>query len=251
MRLLHLGSIDMKMKSLLFLAFLGFFVGPLVAADAAKKPWKNSTELSVVSSNGNTKAQSTSGKNTFLYDWTKTTLEVIGGGMGARSKGETIAERYFASEKVSYKLSDRNYAFEKFGWDKDRFAGIRNRYDSGVGLGREVLKSAKSLLIAELGGGYIKEERLVGKDASFAVGRAYSKYTRTLSATANFSQDAEYIHNFENPDDFRTKTETALTAAINTAMSLKVSYVWKHVGQPPVGFTRNDTITTVSLVATY
>lgn len=223
----------------------------LRAEDAPKKPWKNATELSVVSANGNTKSESTSGKNTFTYDWTKTTLELIGGGLGARSDGHTIAERYFASEKVSYKVTDRNYVFEKFAWDKDRFSGIRNRYDAGLGVGREIMKDAFNLLIGEVGGGFIQEERIGEDDEEFAVGRSYAKYVRTLSATSNFSQDAEYVHNFEDPDDFRVKTETAVTAAINTAMSLKLSYVWKHVGVPPAGFGRNDTITTVALVATY
>ena len=131
----------MKLKAMLLVSSIAMFSGALVWAEAPKKPWKNSTELSVVSSNGNTKSESTSGKNTFVYDWSKSSLELIGGGMGARNQGVTTAERYFASEKFSYKLSDRNYAFEKFGWDKDRFSGIRNRYDSGLGLGRELIKN--------------------------------------------------------------------------------------------------------------
>lgn len=227
-------------------------VSVVVAEDAPKKPWKNQTELSAVSANGNTKSQSGSAKNVFTYEWSsKTTLELMGSAMGASSKGQTIAEKYSASEKLSQKLSDRNYAYQKFAWDKDRFAGIRNRYDNGLGLGRELIKSDVNLLIAETGVGYIQESRINDNDEDFATGRAYSKYVRTLSATSNFSQDAEYIHNFENRRDYRVNTETAITAAINTAMSLKVSYVWKHVGEPPAGFSRNDTITTVALVATY
>jgi len=65
----------------------------------------------------------------------------IGGALGSNSQGTTTAEQYFASEKVSYKLTDRNYTFEKFAWNKDRFAGIRNRYDSTVGVGRELVKN--------------------------------------------------------------------------------------------------------------
>jgi hypothetical protein len=32
---------------------------------------------------------------------------------------------------------------------------------------------------------------------------------------------------------------------------MKTSFIWKHVGQPPAGFLRNDTVTTVALVASY
>ncbi|MCG3205354.1 MAG: hypothetical protein KCHDKBKB_02074 [Elusimicrobia bacterium] len=233
-------------------SIIGLSSMAVFSAEPAKKPWKNALELSVVSSNGNSKSQSASGKDTFLYEWTKSSLELIAGGMKAEDDQGTIAERYNVSEKFSYKLSDRNYAFEKFAWDKDRFAGYQGRFDAGLGLGRELIKNDKNLLIGELGGGYLKEDRIHNeKDLSFATGRAYSKYTRTLSPTSNFSQDAEYIHDMEDPDNFRVNTETAVTAAINTSMALKVSYVWKHVGEPPTGFHRNDTITTVALVTNF
>jgi putative salt-induced outer membrane protein YdiY len=242
----------MSFKKLLLIAPFILSAGFVRAADAIPdKPWKNVTEASLVSTNGNSRTSSTSGKNTFTYGWPNPTLELVAGGLGSKSNGVNTAEQYFASEKVSYKVTDRNYVFEKYQWDKDRFAGIRNRHDMGAGLGRELMKTAKDLIIGELGGGYVSEERINQKTNGFASGRAYGKYTRTISETASFSQDAEYLHNFENGDDFRVKTETSLLAALSAHLSLKVSYVWKHVGVPPAGFGRNDTTTTVGLVATY
>jgi putative salt-induced outer membrane protein YdiY len=240
-------------KTSLFFLCLALGSAAVRAEDAAasQKPWKNVTEASLVSANGNSKASTTSGKNTFTYNWTKTMLELIGGGLGSKSKGETTAEKYFASEKLSYKLTDRVYTFEKYGWDKDRFAGIRNRHDIQGGLGRELIKAPKDLLIGELGGGYVSEERINTKTNTFGSGRAYTKYTHTISDTSSFSQDAEYLANFDDKDDFRVNTETALLSNLSTHLSLKVSYTWKHVGKPPVGFSRNDTTTSISLVATY
>jgi putative salt-induced outer membrane protein YdiY len=223
----------------------------LRAEETHPKNWKNESELSAVSSNGNTRASSFSGKDTFTSKWGRTGLELIGGGLGSKSNGQTTAENYYASEKVSYSLDEKNYVFEKGGWTKDRFAGIKNRYEGTLGLGRILFSRPQDLLIGELGTGYTSEERKNEKTNGFSSGRAYSKYTRTISETAKFSQDAEYLHNFEDPDDFRVKTETALIAALSTHFSLKTAYVWKHVGQPPVGFHRNDTITSVSLIAIY
>ncbi len=244
------------MKSRLVIGFtLISMVAPVLRAEdapaAPKKPWKSVTELSVVSSNGNTKSQSAAGKETFTYDWSKTTMELIGAGYSAKDKGSNTAERYLASEKLSYKLSDRNYAFEKFEWSKDRFSGIQNRYDSTAGFGRDLVKSKKNLLLAELGGGYLKEERISEEDKGFATGRAYSKYVRTLSETSNFSQDAEYVQSFDDSEDFRVKTESSVTAAIDSHFALKLSYIWRHSQKPPTGFGRNDTILTVALVGTY
>jgi len=236
------------------LALSILLAGSAFAEDAAATPakkWKNETEASLVSANGNTKATTYSAKNTFGYAWTNSSIELIGGALGSNSQDSVTAEKYFASEKYSYKLSDRNYAFEKIGWERDRFAGIRDRHDGTVGLGRELIKRERDLLIAELGGGYTVEDRLKSENVDFATGRVYSKYVHTISPTSSFSQDAEYLQNFENPDDFRVNTETAITAALSAHFSLKTSYQWQHVGSPPLGFARNDTMTTVALLAKY
>lgn len=236
-----------------FAAFVAAVVlsSSLNIAAAAEKPWKNVAEGSMVSTNGNSKAFTASGKNTFEYKWPKTTMEIIGGGLGSKSKGENIAEKYFASEKISYKLSDRNYTFEKYGWDKDRFAGIKSRHDMAAGLGREIVKKERHTLVGEIGGGRVVEERYNQRTNSFGSGRAYSKYSFKMSETATFTQDVEYQANFKNKDDFRVNTDTSLLAALSAHLSLKVSYVWNHVGVPPVGRVRNDTTTSISLVATY
>lgn len=235
---------------LLFLSLLSVS-GFVRAEDKPAKPWKSVTEASWVSAKGNTEATTLGAKENFSYNIKKTLLDLEAGALRATNNGATIAESYFAGEKISYKLSDRNYAYEKYRWDKDRFAGYTSRHDVSLGLGRELMKKAKDLLIAELGAGYVNEQRVNSPVNDFATGRAYAKYTRTISETSNFTQDAEYLQNFENPDDFRSKTETAITAAISTHFSLKMSYVWKHVGSPPAGFKRNDTIATMGLVATY
>lgn len=231
--------------------FINLFVPGLRAEEPAKKKWKNIAELSFVSTNGNTQSSASSAKDTYTYQWTRTMLELIAGGVGAKTDGHTTAEEYYASEKVAYLISDRNYVFEKGRWDRNRFAGIQDRYDAGAGLGRQIIKTDKDNLNGELGGGYISEDRTVGPTNNFASGRAYTKYLHIFTPTATFSQDIEYLHNFDKGDDFRVNTETALISALSANLSLKVSYVWKHVGEPPVGFGRNDTTTSVSLLATY
>ena len=247
----------MKIRPTLFLAAaLAVFAGGLAFADdkpvpSTEKKWKNETEVSVVSANGNTRSTTSSGKNTFTYNWTHTSLELIGSALGARNQGTVTAEKYDASEKGTYKLTDRNYTYEKFAWNKDRFAGFRDRYDSSVGLGRQLVKMSRDSLILELGAGYVKEDRLKAENQNYTSGRAYSKYEHALSATSSFTQDVEYLHDFDRPSNFRVNTETALTAALSAHFSLKTSYKWQHVDSPPPGFGRNDTLFTVSLLAVY
>lgn len=237
--------------ALLLLAFT-FIGGPLRAEEAAPgKKWTETAQVTYLSANGNTKSTTLGVNEAFKYAWDLTALELAAAALGSSQNGSTTAEQYNASEKVQRKVSDKNYVFERVAWDKNRFAGVSNRIDASLGLGREVWKSAKNLLTLELGGGYVNEQRVKAPREDFGSGRAYTKWIHTLSETANFSQDAEYLHNFSDQDAFRLNTETALTASITTHFSLKTSFFWKKVNVPPPGFAKNDTMTSVALIFNY
>jgi putative salt-induced outer membrane protein YdiY len=154
----------MKIKSVVTIALCCFAVPSIRAEEPAKK-WKNVAEGSFVNTNGNSKTTTTSAKNLFTYAFSGVTkLDVEAGALGARSQGLVTAEQYFTSEKVEQKISDRNYLFERYRWDKDRFARIANRHDASVGIGRDIWKTAKDLFSMELGPGYMNEERIKDVD---------------------------------------------------------------------------------------
>ncbi|MEK7390417.1 MAG: DUF481 domain-containing protein [Elusimicrobiota bacterium] len=225
---------------------------PLHAEDAPEKKWKNAAEVSVVSTNGNSKTQTTAAKNVFNYQFNaQTALDVEGGGLGSRSKGAVTSEQYYASEKVTLKLDDRNYVYEKYRWDRDRFKDLAHRHDFAAGVGREMWKTAKNLLILEAAPGYVNEEHLQTPRKTFASSRVYVKYTREFSPSSRFTQDAEWVQSFKDKRDTRINTETAVTAALNSLFSVKNSFIWKHDSRPPTGVSKDDTILSVAMIASF
>jgi putative salt-induced outer membrane protein YdiY len=234
--------------------FLAFAL--ILTASAASaydyKPWKNTAELSVFSANGNTKTQAISGKDSFAYEFSpETKAEVEGGGYGARNDGRVMAEQYFALEKVSHKISERNYLFERYRWNRDLFAGVVQRHNSSVGAGRELWKTSSDLLVAELAPGYGNEQRINDEHKSFASARAYVKYTRDISESAKFSQDGDYTLSLADSRDAWVSTETALTGALTSVLSVKNAFVWKHDNRPVPDKRKDDTILSVALVASF
>ena len=222
------------------------------AADAPAKPWKANAELSFVNANGNTKATTLSAKGKYNYDWTRDGLEVEAGAFNTATQAVTTAEQYFISEKITRKWTDKDYMFEKVRWDKDRFAGVKDRYDAGVGEGRQILDLPQDKLNAELGVGYISEGHYGNiNKTEYASGRAYAKYARILSATATASQDVEYLADLKNSNGYRLNAETALIASLSTHLSMKTSFLVKHVNEPPAGFYKNDTLLLVTLIVNY
>lgn len=238
------------MKTILNI-FLAAALPCAAAASDAEKPWKDSAELSYVKTTGNSRNATLSAKNLFNYDWTRTSLELSASGLGSKSEEGTTAEQYSAQEKVNCNFSKHNYIFERVGWEKNRFANIQDRWSVGVGLGRNLVDTANDKLSLEAGGGYIWEDRITSENEEFGTYRGYIKYWHKLSPTAHASQDAEWLGNMDDSDGYRVNTETALTASINSHMSMKASYIWKLVNKPGAGFRRTDTITGVSLIINY
>jgi putative salt-induced outer membrane protein len=219
-------------------------------SDAPKK-WKDAAELSYVQATGNSKTSTISFRNLYNRDWKKAALELNAGGLGAKNRGVETAEQYNASEKISLKLPGKNYAFQKTVWEKNRFAGISNRYDMGFGVGRHFLETPDNQLSAEAGSGYVFEDRSGASNRTFGAYRGYGKYIRALSPTANASQDLEFLGNLNYPAGYRMNAETALVTSISTHFSLKASYQWRYSNSPGSDFNKTDTITAMALVVNY
>ena len=63
-------------------------------------------------------------------------------------------------------------------------------------------------------------------------GRAYGKYEYALNAKNRFSQSVEFLYDFEESENYTLISETALTSALNSYLSLKTSYTAKYDNQP-------------------
>lgn len=242
-------------RRLALAALAALFIPGLVRADDAAAPakkWKDSAEISYVNTNGNSKTSTTAGKDNFSYDFDAfTRLELEGGGLGSRSQNQITAEQYYAGEKGQRKYDDRDYGFEKYRWDKNRFAGVLNRQEVSLGLGRELWKTKADLLTGEAAPGYLNEERAAAKRRSVGTSRLYSKYTHDFTATSKFSQDVEYLQSLADKRDSRINTATELTTALSAHFSVKTSFLWKRSTQPPPGVAKDDEITSFALIANF
>ena len=226
---------------------------PAAAQDAAPaKKWKDAAEGSVVATNGNTKTRTISLKNLFTYAFTPaTSFELDFGALTAKNQGKATAEEFYASDRLTRKLDDRNFAFGRHRWDRNRFAGIQHRNEFSVGGGRELWKTAKDLWTAEGGPSYVVEERFGERRRDYAAARAFTKYGHDFSASVKFGQTAEYLISLEDARDNRLTTETSFVSALSTVFSVKTSFLWKHVGQPPPGAVKDDTTTSFALIASF
>ncbi|MBF0383069.1 MAG: DUF481 domain-containing protein [Magnetococcales bacterium] len=244
-----------KKKSALALAVAIsiFGVGNVSFADDDKKAWSAQTELSFVNTTGNSDSQNLALKNSLKYDLTQKIkldwkLSIIRG----ESDGELSSESYATSLRGDYSYSKSLFLFITTGWEKDEFAGTESKISVGPGLGYKIIDGPKHSLSTEAGVNYVQEQFTDDTDNSFANGRLFTEYGYQFNKKSKFTQSVEYLHDFDNTDNFNVNSETAVTTAFNDIFSLKIGYTVKYDNEPLTSsFDKTDTVLNATVIANY
>ncbi len=169
----------------------------------------------------------------------------------SESEGLQTAQALLYTPRVEKVIHSRLSAFAEYAYFRDRFAGVANRNSGSAGLAMTVISSDRQKLTADLGVGYLNEDRLAGADVSSATWGTGAIYVLRLSDTSEISDDLGIVGTIDNADDWRLDHTIALTTKLTSAVSLKVSNAVRFSNFPAPGFKRTDTVTSVALVASF
>ena len=230
---------------------LMFFVVPL--AQAEEKNWSDQAELSYVKTSGNSDLSTLSLKNELKAKFTdrlSSTWKL--GALSGQNSGVRTAEKFYTELRGDYLFTERIYSYLNLGWEKDSFAGIDRRIYTGPGGGYKFLLGPKHILNGEVGLNYVNEKYTDDTTNDFLSGRLFGKYEFAFNETNKFSQSLEYLHDFESSKHYKVNSETAVTSALNSRFSLKVSYTVNYDHQPvPETLDHTDTTLATALVANF
>jgi putative salt-induced outer membrane protein len=174
------------------------------------------------------------------------------GALYGKSGGEKNAENYFTELRMDYLLTTRFYCDVLGGWMKDKFAGFDSRYYVGPGIGYKFLMGPEHTLLGEVGLRYVNEEYINNTDKDYLEGLAFAKYEYAFTNKNKFSQSLEFLYDFEDSDNYRLYSETALLSSLSDYLSLKTSYVIKYDNEPvPKTLDDTDTILALALVVNF
>lgn len=240
----------MNMKKYMIYLLLAIWVTMPSMALAEKKKWQDEAELSYVQTGGNTDVLSLSAKNKLTYQFTD---ELVGNwdisALYGETDGEKIAERYATELRLDYGLTERLYIAGHGGWLQDEFAGIEQSLFLGPVLGYKFIVGPKHFLSAETGIDYVTEEYTNGEDEDYMRGRALGLYEYLLTEKSKFTQSLEYLHDFEDANNYNINSVTALITSLSDTFSIKTSYEVHYDNEPvPDDLEETDTILSVALV---
>jgi putative salt-induced outer membrane protein YdiY len=217
----------------------------------APKNYEGTAEVSSIVTNGNTKNQTTGLAMDLTYKPDPWLVNVKSKYLTTISQEIQTQESFEVAGRGGRKLSEIFDLFVEHTYLKNRFAGLENRYVTSAGAGYFALKNDKHTLKAELLLGYTDEERTDLTRPQFMSGGGSVLYKWKVAATSEFTHETKYQPNFATADDWRLVSETAVSAAISSMLSSKISWKYEHVNLPPAGKVKGDTTTTVSLLTKF
>lgn len=236
----------MKRKIILTLLLLVWLLPCLVFSEEQKAPeqsWKDSAELSIVQTGGNSESLTIGFKNLYEYKWTNALFTFKAGAIRAENTtftryvlettGDVIeeettektAENYYLNGKYDRKISKNFFWYGGAGWNRNEFAGIENRYYVSGGVGNIWWDTEKRKFKTDYGVQYTKENPVFEPpnfDDAYAAARLSYNYFQKIFQASSFNQDFEWITNLEETSDFRASLLNSLTTALNSHISLKV-----------------------------
>lgn len=222
------------------------FASTLAVAQEEEKKlgWKEEAELAIVVTAGNSETSTFGFRNLLSRVWENAQLQIEVSGL--RTETSTItrtpvgtsaddfvveedsvsaltAENYHALAKYDRTLSSRFFAYGSGGWDRNEFAGIRNRYYGAGGVGNVWYDRETARWRTDYGFSVTREEGTVAPSVTFGGLRLSSDFMQKLTGTTTFTNVTIADENLDDTADFRLNNLAALAVSMTGHLAIKVS----------------------------
>ncbi len=230
----------------LFVLGLMFFFSP------AQAQLTNDSEAGIASANGNSKVQTYNIKQSNEYKWDLNVVSFNSRYLNAKANGAETARYVMSSLRYERHLSTHFGLFTGETWEKDKFAGIDNRFITDFGGRYRYIESSVTDFFSELGYRYMDEDRIDDSFVLSSYGRVFVEWERKWNPNFSTKYWAEYLPNISENRDWQFNTEFSLSAVLSKIFSLKTGVLLRHDQVPAPGILfKTDTLFTTALVAKF
>jgi putative salt-induced outer membrane protein len=252
-------------------AVLFVAAGPAVAQEEEEAPpepnWSNELGLSYVGTTGNTETSTLGLDFKSVRKPTPWGLDLAASFTRAEDGNVVTAEQYYLGGRATRALNDRWSVFGGLAWARDPFTGFENRWLVEAGATFIAIDSERHTLSFDAGLSWNSEDQILTREVSPPVEPpVFEEYTESVdwfggvagltwdwrfSKTASLNQRVLFHPNFDDTDDWRLGSDTAVTASLTKLLGLKFSYLIRHRNQPIEDREKTDTTTKVSVVMNF
>ena len=214
--------------------------------------YKNTSELSIVVTNGNSslKTYNSKTKNKFLMG--KDVVTLSGHYTLGTSNQNLSARNWDLKLRYDRLLTDPTSLFLSEQVEGDKFSGYITRFNTDVGIRHRLVKSETAKLFGEFGYRYIVEKSTSGTTRRLSRLRLQFDGERQFTETLFAQGKIAYLPNLSSFSDYLLNFEISLRNKLSSTFSLKLGYLGKYASLP-TAVTRKklDTSFTTSLLADF
>lgn len=235
---------------------LGLALG-LSAAAAAAATWTGKGEAGLVISSGNTETETANAKLALARESGNWKNAFGLAGLYASDDVGTTAQRWEAATQSDYNFSPKTFWFGAARYEDDEFSGFEYQATVSTGLGRKFIDTERTQFIGTLGVGYKLLETRDSFDEVTGALLERGEEQRdgilrgTLDYDHKFNANTTLINKFvveAGSDNTFLQNELSLQVKMMEKLALAVGYAVRHNTDPPEGFEKTDTLTTINLV---
>jgi putative salt-induced outer membrane protein len=210
--------------------------------------WTGKGEAGVAIANGNSDTRTANAKVTVGHKVGNMEYTLGFAGLYVRTDGDTTARRWESTFQDRYNFgAGHTYWFGGARYEVDHFSGFDHQGVLDTGVGHKFIDTDATRLSGQVGVGYKFLETLDvprEKDSSIAGTAALDfsqRLTATTSLTNKFGAEVTSDNNF-------LQDELALAVKVSDRLALSLGYALRHNTDPPAGFRKTDTLSTMNLV---
>jgi len=236
-----------------------FFVAVVLVAPAAQAQWTGKAELGVLITDGNSESKSANTKVDLTHEGDKWKQNVYAAALYGENAEFATAERYEASYKADYKITDRFSWFVGLRGEEDRFSGFAYQATVSTGATYQFVDSPTTKFDGSIGAGYktFQPQILIQSPAGEVLdrieGESDSEPVATLGSNFehSFTESTKITNKFlaeVGSDNTAVQDDIALQVNMSEVLALAVGIGVRYNSDPPPLAESTDTQLTVNLV---
>lgn len=239
------------------IAAVAVLTAALAAAAPAHADWTGKGEAGLVISSGNTETETANAKLSMTREAGNWKNAFGLAGLYASDEEGATAQRWELAGQSDYSFSPKTFWFGAARYEKDEFSGFEYQAIASSGLGRKFIDTERTKFTGTAGVGYkFFETRDAFDDVTgvlLEAGDTDSEvvFRGTLDLDHQLTETTSLIDKFiveAGADNTFVQNDIGLQVKMNAVLALAVGYSVRHNTDPPIGFEKTDTLTTVNLV---
>ncbi len=230
-----------------------------MASGEARADWTGKGEAGLVLANGNTDSKTGNVKLDLATTLERWKHAFGGSAIYAATDGETTGQRWEVHEQSDYNFDGRSFWFGAGRYEDDRFSGFDYQATASTGVGRRFIENDRTKFTGTAGVGYKFFATRDTYDETgpvpvlLAQGESDNEvvFRGTLDLDHALTPSTKLLDKFlveSGADNTFVQNDIGVQVQMTDVLALAVAYSVRYNTDPPLGFGKTDTLTTLNLV---